>query len=109
MSGQRFEQVNGNALDQCKCLRQAVGVESQLDAFLAGKERVAAVHARGLRSVGLQFRFEFGAYKHSACMAALGHVGQQEDFVLHQPVCGGDVALQHESLQTFALPLFDHG
>ncbi len=96
-------------VDQCKGLRQAVGVESQLDAFLTGKERVAAVHARCLRCVGLQFRFQFGADKHGASMAALGHVGQQPDLVLHQPVFDGDVALQHESRQTFALPLFDHG
>ncbi len=68
MPGQHLEQVNGNALvgqvrqkrsaaavaagpfqaralvDQCKGLSQAVGVKTQLDAFLAGKERVAAVH-----------------------------------------------------------------
>ena len=67
MPSQRLEQVNGNALvgqvrqkrsaatvaagtfqaralvDQCKCLRQAVGVEPRFDTFLAGKERVAAV------------------------------------------------------------------
>jgi len=96
--GQRLEQVNGNALvgqvrqkcpaaavaagpfqarafvNQLKCLRQAVGVEPQLDAFLAGKEWVAAVHASGLSSIGLQFRFQFGADKHGASMAALGHV-----------------------------------
>jgi hypothetical protein len=65
--GQRLEQVNGNVLvgqvcqkrsaaaltagaiqaralvDQSKGLSQAVGVEPQLDAFLAGKKRVAAV------------------------------------------------------------------
>jgi hypothetical protein len=41
---------------------------------LAGIERVIAVHARGLRYVGLQFRFQFGAHKHGARMAALGHV-----------------------------------
>ncbi len=70
-------------VDQCKCLRQAVGVEPQLDAFLASKERVAAVHARGLRCLGLQFRFEFCADKHGARIAALGHVGQQADLVLH--------------------------
>jgi hypothetical protein len=45
-----------------------------------------------LRSIGLQFRFQFGADKHGARLAALGHVGQQADFILHQPVCGGDVA-----------------
>ena len=80
MPGQRLEQVNGNSLvgqvrqkrpaaavaagpfqartlvDQCKGLRQAVGIEPKLDAFLAGKERVAAVQARGLRCVGLQFQ-----------------------------------------------------
>jgi hypothetical protein len=74
---QRLEQVNGNALvgqvrqkrpaaavaagafqarslvNQCKGLRQAVGVEPHLYAFLAGKERVAAVHARRLRCLGL--------------------------------------------------------
>ena len=116
MPGQSLEQVNGNALvgqvrqkssaaavaagtfqarslvDQCKGLRQAVGVETQLDAFLTRKKRVAAVHARGLRSVGLQFLLQFGADKHSARVAALGHVGQQADLVLHQPVCGGDIA-----------------
>ncbi len=116
MAGQRLEQVNGNALvgqvrqkcpaatvaagtfqaralvNQSKRLGQAVGVEPQLDAFLAGKERVVAVHARGLRCVGFQFRFEFGAHKHGARMPALGHVGQQADFVFHQSVCGGDIA-----------------
>ena len=79
-------------VDQCKGLRLAVGVEPQLDAFLAGKEWVTAVHTRGLRSVGLQFRFELGADKYSTRMATLGHVGQQADLVLHQPICGGDVA-----------------
>ena len=62
-------------VDQGKCLRQAVGVEPQLDTFLAREKRVVAVHARGLRSVGLQLRFEFGADKHGARMPALGHVG----------------------------------
>ena len=114
--GQRLEQVNGNALvgqvrqkrsaaavaagafqarafvNERKCLRQAVGIEPQLDAFLACEERVAAVHARCLRCVGLQFRFQFGADKHGASVAALGHVRQQAYLVLHQPVGGGDVA-----------------
>ena len=79
-------------VDQCKGLRQAVGVEPQFDAFLAGKERVATIHARGLRRVDLQFLFELGADKHGSRMAALGHVGQQADFIFHQPVCVGDIA-----------------
>lgn len=79
-------------VDQCKCLGQAVGVEPQLDAFLTGKEWVVAVHAGGLRCVGLQLRFELGVDKHGARMPALGDVGQQADLVLNQPICCSNVA-----------------
>jgi hypothetical protein len=40
----------------------------------------------------LQFLFELGAYEHGALMAALGHVGQQANFILNLPISGGDIA-----------------
>ena len=44
-------------VEQGKSLCQAVCVETSPDAFLASKEWIAAIHALGLLSIGLQFCF----------------------------------------------------
>jgi len=76
----------GAFLEHGKCLRQAVCVEARLDALLAGKERIAAVHAIGIGGVGLQFLAQFDVHKNCTSVLALGHVGQQADLIFHAAV-----------------------
>ena len=62
-------------VEQGESLCQAVCTKPCLDALLACKEWIAAIHAFGLRCVGLQFLAEFDVDENCTSVSALGHVG----------------------------------
>ena len=79
-------------VEQGKSLGKAVGAETVLNAFLAGKERIAAIHTARSGSVLLQFFTQPDVDEHGSWMATFGHVGQQTDLFLDQAVCSDHIA-----------------